>query len=673
MSCSSESYPATKQPTTRPASDPVNPAMDLQFVTPAMSQQTFPWSSPDPFGMRTAPSAPQAPAASSSSRRTSSRTSSRSPTNDDTGNGFRFVTATRPEEFRNPELMRTVRSHVMFGVVEGRQRPKKATPSTRAESSTGAGAPPAATIAKRPMQTLRRSDSLATASHPDNPPFMPREEALDIFQRYRVPRSSASLPGSTPRSDQGTDVDSPESYRPAYQPKRTKRNAMGTSTSASAHGQQLSDQVLVQPPEGGMYRINPLYDSAFQVLGPFKAFATPAPVNPFSSHDPFLALPQPISTEINMPLLKYYCHLYFGTRGMARAWLPQMIQSPESFLSTLAIATSHQDAMDGKLAPTSLTLTVQTEVFHLLNEAFNERWTRIKDTTIMSVVQLLCSELVNASGPERLVAHEQGLRRLIEERGGLNRLGLQGELAAVATAMAYSSSIFREGNPDPLFAEFANSLRTPVYGDKAVVPESPLFCPRARFFTLERSRRCTQLTLELVAKLKELVDLVSGPLAQSNWDLDQYKRGILAHVKGLPPIEKLPESAAASELERKARWRYEACRLAGILYAESLVNKKPLSTLPAGSANAPADAVSLEQLAEAIKRSDCPHSECWGDMTGVLYWVTLVGGAAAASDPRQRRWLTALNVRCAIVLAFEHRSAVVVSLRKMQRGIVRRG
>lgn len=261
----------------------------------------------DPFGMRTAPSAPQAPAASSSSRRTSSRTSSRSPTNDDTGNGFRFVTATRPEEFRNPELMRTVRSHVMFGVVEGRQRPKKATSSTRAESSTGAGAPPAATIAKRPMQTLRRSDSLATASHPDNPPFMPREEALDIFQRYRVPRSSASLPGSTPRSDQGTDVDSPESYRPAYQPKRTKRNAMGTSTSASAHGQQLSDQVLVQPPEGGMYRINPLYDSAFQVLGPFKAFATPAPVNPFSSHDPFLALPQPISTEINMPLLKYYC------------------------------------------------------------------------------------------------------------------------------------------------------------------------------------------------------------------------------------------------------------------------------------------------------------------------------------------------------------------------------
>lgn len=118
---------------------------------------------------------------------------------------------------------------------------------------------------------------------------------------------------------------------------------------------------------------------------------------------------------------------------MAKAWLPQMIQSRESFLSTLAIATSHQDAMDGKTAPTRLTLMVQTEVLHLLNEAFNERWTRIKDTTIMSVVQLLCSELVN-SGIERLQAHEAGLQKLITERGGLNCLGVQGELAAIATA-----------------------------------------------------------------------------------------------------------------------------------------------------------------------------------------------------------------------------------------------
>lgn len=117
---------------------------------------------------------------------------------------------------------------------------------------------------------------------------------------------------------------------------------------------------------------------------------------------------------------------------MHRAWLPQMIQSRESFLSHITIATSHQDAMEGKLEPTRLTLMLQTEVFHLLNEVFNERWTRIKDTTIMSVVQLLLSELIN-DGTARLETHETGLQKLITERGGLRQLGVQGELAGLAT------------------------------------------------------------------------------------------------------------------------------------------------------------------------------------------------------------------------------------------------
>lgn len=658
MSCSSESYPSAQQPTTRPAEQESHPAMDLQF-TPQMPQPAFPWSSPDPFGTRTAPSAPPA----SSRRRTSSRTSSHSPASEDTSNSFRFVTATRPEEFRDPELMRTVRSHVMFGVVEGRQRrtfpvtsKAKTKASTRGESS-GSGPSPLAHHPKRNI-SFNRSDSAAT-SNPDNPEIMERGEALDIFQRYRVPKQS-SVTGSTPRSDQGTDADSPESLRPSHQSKRTKRSV----NTPPSYEQQLPEQMLVQPPEGGRGWMNPLYNSAFQVLGPLEAFAVPTPNNPFSPHDPFQALPAPINADINMPMLKYYCHLYFGTRAMARAWLPQMIQSRESFLSTLAIATSHQDAMTGQLAPTKLTLMVQTEVFHLLNEAFNERWTRIKDTTIMSVVQLLCSELVN-SGAEQLRFHETGLQQLIVERGGLNRLGVQGELAAVATAMIYSSAIFREGSPDPLFSDYANTIRTPVYSDKDVVPESPLFCPRARFFTLERSKRCNAATRELIQKLKQLADVAASPLEQSSWDTDQHKRSILAYIRALPAAAQLP--AVSTELDRKARHRYEACRLAGLLYAESLVDRRPLSEI----VRAGEGAVSLEALVEAIRRSDCPHSECWGDMTGVLYWVTLVGGAAAR-DAVERRWLTALNVRCAIVLAFEHRNAVVVSLRKMQGSLVRR-
>ncbi|KAL1625371.1 hypothetical protein SLS54_003463 [Diplodia seriata] len=632
-----------------------------------MPQPTFPWSSPGE----------QSAAGHEAHITNASRTSSKSPKEDDTNNSFKFVTATRPDEFKDPELMRTVRSHVMFGVVEGRQRvTPRAKKPLAAPASTSSSFPVAPAQKRTP--TLRRADSAAD-SNPENPQIMAREEALDIFQRYRVPRSTASLPGSTPHSDQGTDPDSPESQL-SNLVKRPKRSFVNTPPAVE---QQQPEQILVQPPRGGISSINPLFRSAFLNVGPFEAFTTPAPSNPFGSHDPFLALPQP-TANINMPQVKYYCHLYFGTRGMARAWLPQMIQSRESFLSTLAIATSHQDAMAGMPTPTTLTTMVQTEVMHLLREAFNERWYRIKDTTIMTVVQLLCSELVNCSGAaDRLVSHERGLRQLIIERGGIDRLGLQGELAGVATAMVYSSAIFREGVPDAMFSEYANTVRPSVYSDRQIVPESPLFCPRKRFATLERSRRCDARTLELVGKMKELVDLVDSPLEQSTWDTESYKRGILDYFRGLPPAGALP--VPSTDVGRQARWRYEACRLAAILHAESLVNRRPLSSLPleARSTTTPAserstgdapEAVSLERLVAAVKRSDCGFAECWTDMTGLLYWVTLVGGAAARNEEEatQRRWLTALNVRCAIVLAFEHRSAVVVSLRRMQGSMVGR-
>jgi hypothetical protein len=79
-------------------------------------------------------------------------------------------------------------------------------------------------------------------------------------------------------------------------------------------------------------------------------------------------------------------------------------------------------------------------------------------------------------------------------------------------------------------------------------------------------------------------------------------------------------------------------------------------------------------------------------MAGVLFWVALIGGAAACpvkpnprsnstldgggcvlgwrgegesvQDRKQRRWFTALSVRCSILLAFEHEAAVVGGLRR---------
>ena len=61
-------------------------------------------------------------------------------------------------------------------------------------------------------------------------------------------------------------------------------------------------------------------------------------------------------------------------------------------------------------------------------------------------------------------------------------------------------------------------------------------------------------------------------------------------------------------------------------------------------------------------------------MAGVLFWVALIGGAAARpgaaarlGDWLLRKWLVAMSVRCSIMLAFGHGAAVVGAERRLLR------
>ncbi|KAK8240167.1 hypothetical protein HDK90DRAFT_508679 [Phyllosticta capitalensis] len=611
--------------------------------------------------------------------RQSSRPSSRSSTED--GPVFKFVTATKPEEFKGRDLMRSVRSHVMFGVVDARKTPKSTPRKTRGGSS-GSAASSSNTV----TPAVRSVDS---SCNPNNPETMSKREALDIFAKYQWPRSTtASQASRTPRSEGTPEGSSPESTRSVPARSHAKRPRTAPRSIEQRLDDTVDEQVLVQPPEFGRQRMNPLFTAAqpgsFTSLRPDDQSIFPL-ANVFSPYDPFYTLPQPSDPRINVEQVKWYCHNYFGTKAMARAWLPQVIGSRESFLSTLGISTAHQDAIAERAEPSFMSNLVNAEAIRLINAAMADRWTRIRDSTIMSVCQLLASRVVTADNDE-LKRHEHGLRELIIERGGLDRLGVGGDLASVACAMSYTSAILRESQPDPLFLYYRPEHK--VYDNSAVIPESPLFRPRGRFITLSRSKSCIRPLLSLVQKLHELTENCAYlPTTTSTLDFPGNPRAVLKEIQALPYAENLsqsdligspptPSSPASSAQQKPSHHllqRYEATRLAAKLYAYSLAHRVPLS-----AAAAHYDGI-LSQLVTTLKQSDCPYSDCWGDMTGVLYWITLVGAAAAAAGSnshaaggpgvrrheRERRWLAALNIRCAIVLAFEHRAAMVGSLRTM--------
>lgn len=63
-------------------------------------------------------------------------------------------------------------------------------------------------------------------------------------------------------------------------------------------------------------------------------------------------------------------------------------------------------------------------------------------------------------------------------------------------------------------------------------------------------------------------------------------------------------------------------------------------------------------------------SNCWDSMVGILFWCTLVTGAAC-NDPDDhdvevlatKKWMVALAIRCSILLTFQHTDAVIRTLR----------
>lgn len=130
-------------------------------------------------------------------------------------------------------------------------------------------------------------------------------------------------------------------------------------------------------------------------------------------------------------------------------------------------------------------------------------------------------------------------------------------------------------------------------------------------------------------------------------------------------ILKLPKAAVQSHGDNHPVWRYEACRLAAVIYATAIHRGVPLS-VAATQATTPL----IPQLKAALESSGI--GDCWGGMVGMLFWTALVGGAAATAGVTEeykqaRQFCAAAAVQCSIKLGFKHGPAVMESLRRLLR------
>lgn len=331
---------------------------------------------------------------------------------------FRFVVANDPKEFKNKNEMRQNRIHVMNNFIqkagtEYSSKRRRGHNDSRATSGTtlNSSAPSVlfATDSTRltPVSLLSAPTSQKSSSEPD-------EERRTSSRRSVRPRSNRPAP--TARSSiEDFDVFASD------------------------------DDPLVAP-----RRLPSAYDTADLQRISYPSTRLGASLNPFPTWPAF------DNTDINVNQLKWQCKLealqrimylsraltrtlgsiYFGSRAMSLHWVPTLLQARHTFLSTTCISSAYNDAMyqsfTGEVPESIQRVRVRTEVMKMIDVCLRDPTLSTKDVTLVAVLQLLSGEIIGCNDDE-LRHHQNGLSRMIETRGGLDRLGVNGELAGMTT------------------------------------------------------------------------------------------------------------------------------------------------------------------------------------------------------------------------------------------------
>ncbi|KAF2083316.1 hypothetical protein K490DRAFT_69931 [Saccharata proteae CBS 121410] len=260
--------------------------------------------------------------------------------------------------------------------------------------------------------------------------------------------------------------------------------------------------------------------------------------------------------------------------------------------------------------------------------------------------------------------------------------------------------------------------------------ESPIFCPNGSFHTLSRSPLCSSATLALLTDMLTLTELflehhadttcgssttttanttcsptTTTPSSQTPYTV--LTTSLLSRLYSLP-------SASSPNTPVHRDWIYESIRLLSLVYATALHRCLPFSIAYAQTTDpqspSPSPSVSssttststsepvsesenpkrsssssssnsnsnssqtrtpslIATLVSTLYKTD-PH-EMWGEMAGVLFFLSLVGAAAGRSlsgnEQMHRRSLVWIAVQCTAVTTMGHSDAEMGILRRLCR------
>ncbi|KAF4310883.1 hypothetical protein GTA08_BOTSDO13560 [Botryosphaeria dothidea] len=420
-----------------------------------------------------------------------------------------------------------------------------------------------------------------------------------------------------------------------------------------------------------------------------------------ASHlDPLGQLPGFAAPKQNVRELQKFCVEYFATTIYRVA----PIENSNIFLAGMCMASSRLDVLRGLPRESAITAAVKLEAVRLLNQSLSDPQVQLNDETIMILTRLLHSEVIHGNFAV-LEVHKQGMERIVQLRGGFQRLFHDSPAARwlcnAIVHVVYQACIHTEQQPSQIFLDWV----PPTY-DLSVPPEErepakPMYLPDRVWTFIVKDYRCSKYTAELLHDLREATGLflthysdkgaaaTNHPSPGKTDPKSLHVRSYLMQQIGSKPSAEDPDSPVFGD------WYYESVRILSHIYATSIYHMVPFSVaaILAKEALLPErPSISVpERLKLAIEKTHPEPDLCWGPlMTRVLLWITVVGGAAAnpfASEVADhdvraeinpgletaRRYLISLGLRSTIVLACQSPYSPAYVLELLRRVIVVQG
>ncbi|KAF2717567.1 hypothetical protein K431DRAFT_288445 [Polychaeton citri CBS 116435] len=322
----------------------------------------------------------------------------------------------------------------------------------------------------------------------------------------------------------------PEGSLPKENPRCTPRDrgtSTCTSTSASRNGKLTMSQdepaPRFVPVDNGM--VVPMAQAAPEAPVYLNTIwqHVPFPLSPLGRQlNAFNVLPDLQGQMVNIYKLKHECGAHFGSGGIVKHWLPSLMQARHAFLSTICISAAHDEIMAYHLSPnrslprTDITvrMTIRSEMMRLINMCISDPQLQAHDTTIIAVLQILTSEIMD-EGTSYLKVHAKGLGELIKQRGGLNELGIKvggGEslIALVIVVTMYLIAVLRETEVEPTYRQFCDRIhQTTHWPRRDSVAQSPLVSLGKLAYTSQNCRSQFKETVKVLDQVEGLMHAFS--------------------------------------------------------------------------------------------------------------------------------------------------------------------